>query len=59
MPTSLLVVFVTLRAIVCSRVDMQLENLTLRHQISVLQHSVKKRFAGPPIRVILKVTPTH
>lgn len=43
MPTSLLVLFVTLRSIVRSRVDLQLENLALRHQIDVLQRSVKKR----------------
>ena len=43
MPTSLLVLFVTLRSILRSRVDLQLENLALRHQIGVLQRSVKKR----------------
>ena len=36
MPTSLLVRFVTLRSIVRSRVDLQLGNLALRHQIGVL-----------------------
>ena len=42
MPTSLLVLFVTLRSILRSRVDLQLENLALRHQIGVLQRSVKR-----------------
>ena len=43
MPTFLLLLLVTLRSIVRPRVDLQLENLTLRHQIGVLQRSVKKR----------------
>ena len=43
MPTSLLALFVTLRSILRSRVDLQVENLALRHQIGVLQRSVKKR----------------
>src|SRR5215469_14140508 len=43
MPTSLLALFVTLRSILRSRVDLQPENLALRHQIGVLQRSVKKR----------------
>jgi len=43
MPTSLFVLFVTLRSILRSRVDLQLENLALRHQIGVLQRSLKKR----------------
>jgi hypothetical protein len=43
MPTSLLVLFVTLRSILRSRVDLQLENVALRHQIGVLQRSVRKR----------------
>ena len=42
MPTSLLALFVTLRSILRSRVDLQVENLALRHQIGVLQRSVKK-----------------
>ena len=42
MPTSLLVLFVTLSSILRSRVDLQLENLALRHQIGVLQRSVKR-----------------
>jgi putative transposase len=33
----------TLRSIVRSRVDVQLENMALRHQINVLQRSVRKR----------------
>ena len=37
MPTFLLLHLVTPRSIVRSRVDLQLENLTLRHQISMLQ----------------------
>jgi len=43
MATSLFVLFATLRSILRSRVDLQLENLALRHQIGVLQRSVKKR----------------
>ena len=43
MPTSLLALFVTLRSILRSRADLQVENLALRHQIGVLQRSVKKR----------------
>jgi len=42
MPTSLLVLFDALRSILRSRVDLQLENLALRHQIGVLQRSVKR-----------------
>ena len=42
MPTSLLALFVTLRSILRSRVNLQVENLALRHQIGVLQRSVKK-----------------
>jgi len=42
MPTSLLGLFVTLRSILRSRVDLQLENLALGHQIGVLQRSVKR-----------------
>jgi hypothetical protein len=42
MPTSLLALFVTLRSILRSRADLQVENLALRHQIGVLQRSVKK-----------------
>jgi hypothetical protein len=43
MATSLFVLFVTLRSILRSRVDLQLENLAVRHQIGVLQRSVKVR----------------
>src|SRR5215469_2751432 len=43
MATSLFVLFATLRSILRSRVDLQLENLALRHQIGVLQRSAKKR----------------
>lgn len=43
MATSLFVFFVSLRSIVRSRVDLELENLALRHQIALLQRSVKKR----------------
>ena len=43
MTTSLFVFFVNLRSILCYRMDLQLENLALRHQIGVLQRSVKKR----------------
>jgi hypothetical protein len=34
---------VTMRSIFRSRPELQLENLALRHQIGVLQRSVKKR----------------
>jgi hypothetical protein len=70
MPTSLLVLFVTLRSILRSPVDLQLENWALRHQIGVLQRSVKKRpkltsmdrlfwgFSIPPLaRLALDVGP--
>ena len=43
MPTSLVAVLVILRSLIRSRVDLQLENLALRHQIGVLQRSLKKR----------------
>ena len=43
MPTSLLAFLITLRSLIRSRIDLQLENLALRHQIGVLQLSLKKR----------------
>ena len=43
MPTSLVAILVLLRSLIRSRVDLQLENLALRHQIGVLQRSLKKR----------------
>ena len=43
MPTSLVTLLVLLRSFLRSRVDFQLENLALRHQIGVLQRSLKKR----------------
>src|SRR5215471_11059076 len=43
MLTSLLALLITLRSIVGSRLDLQLEILALRHQIAVLQRSAKKR----------------
>ena len=43
MPTSLVVLLVILRSLIRSRFDLQLENLALRHQIGVLQRSLKKR----------------
>ena len=43
MPTSLLAFLITLRSLIRSRIDLQLENLALRHQIGVLQRSRKKR----------------
>ena len=43
MLASLLALLVILRSLIRSRVDLQLENLALRHQIGVLQRSVKKR----------------
>jgi hypothetical protein len=42
LPTSLLALFVSLRSILRSRADLQVENLALRHQIGVPQRSVKK-----------------
>jgi hypothetical protein len=41
MPTSLVTLLVFLRSIIQSRVDLQLENLALRHQIGVLHRSLK------------------
>jgi hypothetical protein len=43
MPTSLLALLIILRSLIRSRIDLQLENLALRHQIGVLQRSLKKR----------------
>ena len=43
MPAPLLALLVILRSLIRSRVDLQLENLALRHQIGVLQRSVKNR----------------
>src|SRR6516225_115482 len=43
MPTSLVGLLVTLRSLIRSRMDLQLENLALRHQIGVLRRSAKKR----------------
>jgi transposase InsO family protein len=43
MPTSLIALLVLLRSLIRSRVDLQLENLALRHQIGVLQRSLKNR----------------
>ena len=43
MPTSLLAFLIILRSLIRSRIDLQLENLALRHQIGVLQRSLKKR----------------
>jgi hypothetical protein len=43
MPTSLVALLVLLRSLIRSRVDLQLENLALRHQLGVLQRSQKKR----------------
>ena len=43
MPTSLLALLIILRSLIRSRVDLQLENLALRHQIGVLQRALKKR----------------
>src|SRR5215469_13127562 len=42
-PTSLVALLVLLRSLIRSRVDLQLESLALRHQIGVLQRSLKKR----------------
>ena len=43
MPTSLVALLVVLRSVIRSRMDLQLENLALRHQIGVLRRSAKKR----------------
>src|SRR5215471_7286173 len=43
MPTFLVVLLKALRSIICSRAQLQLENLAFRHQICVLQRSIKKR----------------
>ena len=43
MPTSLVALLVLLRSLIRSRVGLQLENLALRHQIGLLQRSLKKR----------------
>ena len=43
MPTSLLALLIILRSLIRSRIDLQLENLALRHQIGVLQRLLKKR----------------
>src|SRR5215831_4193004 len=43
MLTSLLALLITLRSILRSRLDLQLEILALRHQIGVLQRSAKER----------------
>jgi hypothetical protein len=43
MPASLVALLVVLRSLIGSRVDLQLENLAMRHQIGVLQRSLKKR----------------
>jgi len=59
MPTSLLVLFVTLRSTLRSRVDLQLENLALRHQIGVLQRSVKKRPKLTSIDLLFWVSLSH
>ena len=42
MPTSLLALLITLPSLIRSRIDLQLENLARRHQIGVLQRSLKK-----------------
>jgi hypothetical protein len=43
MPTFLLALLIILRSLIRSRIDLQVENLALRHQIGVLQRSLKKR----------------
>ncbi|HVH86171.1 MAG TPA: integrase core domain-containing protein [Terriglobales bacterium] len=43
MATSLLALLITLRSVLRSRLDLQLEILVLHHQIGVLQRSAKKR----------------
>jgi len=43
MPTFLVVLLKALRSIIRSRAQLQLENLAFRHQICVLQRSIKKR----------------
>jgi len=53
MPTSLVALLVLSRSHFRSRVDLQLENLALRHQIGGLQRSLKKlrkiNRNGPPL----------
>ena len=43
MPISLAALLVALRSIIRSRLDLQLENVALRHQIGVLHRSARKR----------------
>ena len=43
MPTSLVALLVFLRSLIRLRVDLQLENLALRHLTGMLQRSLKKR----------------
>ena len=52
MPTSLVALLFILRSLIRSRVELQLENLALRHQIGVLQRSLKK----PPKLVKTRLT---
>ena len=56
MPTSLVALLVLLRSLIRSRVDLQLENLALRHQIGVLQRSVKNRTKLTPMDRLLWVS---
>jgi CRISPR/Cas system-associated endonuclease Cas1 len=43
MLTSLAALLIAMRSIIRSRLDIQVENLALRHQIGVLHRSAKKR----------------
>jgi len=52
MPTSLVALLIILRSLIRSWVELQLENLALRHQIGVLQRSLKK----PPKLVKTRLT---
>jgi len=56
MATFLFVLFVSLRSILRSLVNLQLENLALHHQIGVLQRSVKKRPKLTPVDRIFWVS---
>jgi hypothetical protein len=42
MPFSVIALLVALRSLIRSRLELQLENLALRHQIGVLQRSARK-----------------
>jgi hypothetical protein len=49
MPFSVIALLVALRSLIRSRLELQIENLALRHQIGVLQRSARK-----PLRLTSK-----